>query len=494
MYKLKPLIVFGLIVLFVYLFYNHPPGLNILVFEVLLICCNLYYIKVKLTPRLITLLITFITTALLFVINYTTISLLFNLVNITLVVAYLNQPLLKSLLYPFIGGLKLFPKSAGIYLSDLSQRTALRNKPSLITIAIFPILIAVFYIFIYSASSPFFNNAINKAGIIIGNIFYWEIDYLQLFLLVVIGLFAITPFFYYNNNLRIFNKDIISKDYLTRIRQKNKRIKVLGLLNEYRSGIILFSLLNLILFVVNILDITNIWFGFEWNGQYLKQFVHEGTYILIFSIILSIGLILFYFRNNLNFYSKNNFLKFLAYAWLAQNAILAISVAIRNLWYIEYFALAYKRIGVIFFLIFTLILIITVIKKINQKKSYYYLAKVNSWSFFIILFSISLFNWDNIIAKYNLSNYKTSFVHWDFLAYLPGKTLHVLDISNEKIKEIEKAQENQFNFENIYLSPEEYREIIDKRKRKFINNWEGKGILSWNLAEYIAYKNLTSNN
>ncbi|MGI8893492.1 MAG: hypothetical protein ACR2GN_08525, partial [Bacteroidia bacterium] len=41
------------------------------------------------------------------------------------------------------------------------------------------------YTILYSVSSPFFNNALNHAGIFISNLFYWDVNYFQLFLLMV---------------------------------------------------------------------------------------------------------------------------------------------------------------------------------------------------------------------------------------------------------------------------------------------------------------------
>ena len=73
--------------------------------------------------------------------------------------------------------------------------------------------------------------------------------------------------------------------------------------------------------------------------------------IILISIIIS----LYLFRGNQNFYKKSVLLKKLALAWLAQNVILAFSVGIRNVHYIEHYALAHKRIGVFFFLLATII-------------------------------------------------------------------------------------------------------------------------------------------
>jgi len=109
--------------------------------------------------------------------------------------------------------------------------------------------------------------------------------------------------------IAIIHLDNQGSDFLKRRKRRGIiGFKTMGLLNEYRTAVFLFVILNLLLLIVNSIDIYWVWFNFEWNGQYLKQFVHEGTYLLIFSILLSLILTLYFFRGNLNFLKKNRWL------------------------------------------------------------------------------------------------------------------------------------------------------------------------------------------
>jgi hypothetical protein len=56
--------------------------------------------------------------------------------------------------------------------------------------------------------------------------------------------------------------------------------------------------------------------------------VHEGTYLLILCILMAMGVLLWFFRGNLNFLPDNERLRWLAHLWLAQNAMLALSVGV----------------------------------------------------------------------------------------------------------------------------------------------------------------------
>jgi len=261
--------------------------------------------------------------------------------------------------------------------------------------------------------------------------------------------------------------------------------------NEFRAAIFLFSCLNLILLLVNLIDINWVWFNFEWSGQYLKQFVHEGTWLLIASIIISMVLVLFFFRGNLNFFTRNKPLKYLCYAWLIQNCILAISVGIRNIYYIQHFALAYKRIGVLVFLALVLFGLITILYKIMNKKSAFFTTRVNALALYIVLLIMSLFNWDNIIARYNFSHYQTAFVHLDFLSELSDKALPDLVKTEDELAALSASQEALFHFDYQYMKPKQYAGIINSRIETFKHKWEEKSWLSWNYAEHVAYRQVT---
>ena len=63
-----------------------------------------------------------------------------------------------------------------------------------------------------------------------------------------------------------------------------------GLERERRVGILILCHMNGLLLIVNFIDITWIRVGFEApEGFNLKQFVREGTWLLVLSIVLSVS-------------------------------------------------------------------------------------------------------------------------------------------------------------------------------------------------------------
>ena len=108
----------------------------------------------------------------------------------------------------------------------------------------------------------------------------------------------------------------------------------------------------------------------------------------------------------------------------------------------------------------------------------------------VIMLVISLVNWDSLIARYNFSHYRTAFIHYDFLSALPDKTLPYLDKSKEELIAIDSSQQKLFRFPMKYMTSEEYYTEVEKKKSSFRSRWKEKGFLSWNYAEYAAYKSM----
>ena len=189
---------------------------------------------------------------------------------------------------------------------------------------------------------------------------------------------------------------------LTR-RRKVFRGSMLALKRQYQSGQWLLWMLNLLLLTVNATDLYYVWFRAENRGPAeLSQYVHQGTYLLIGAILLAAVVLLGYFRRNLHFYPHNQTLKALAYAWIGQNAVLSLSVAMRNYRYIEAYGLAYKRIGVFLFLACTVAGLIFLFLKVRDDRTFFYLQTRTALAVYCLLAPASMLSWDTLITRHNL--------------------------------------------------------------------------------------------
>lgn len=264
--------------------------------------------------------------------------------------------------------------------------------------------------------------------------------------------------------------------------------KNLALKTEYVIGIISFAALNLLLLLVNLIDISTLWLGYKPTGN-LSADLHEGTNALIFSILMAMVVIIYFFRGNLNFYSKSHILRSLVFAWMAQNLVLIVSVLIRDGYYIEYYGLTHKRIGVLVFALLCVIGLWTVYIKVAKQKTLFYLFKINGYIWFALLLAFSTVNWDVLIVKYNLSHAGSIAVDPDYLLSLSDKTLPVLDKNRAKLKAtFSRAPRTAVNTEDIFigLPPDEIQKQLDRRIGYFKERYARVSWLSWNLPDYNA--------
>ncbi len=260
---------------------------------------------------------------------------------------------------------------------------------------------------------------------------------------------------------------------------------------ERRKGILLLAMVNLVLAVVNIIDISWIWFGFEVEeGMSLKAFVHEGTYMLIISILLSMLILLYLFRGNQNFYWRSGILRTLAVVWVAQNFILGTSVFLRNYHYISFHGLAYKRIGVIVFLVLVLIGLITLFLKIRDRRSFFYLLRVNSWAAFTVMVALTLVDMDRLIVRYNLAHENQGEVDIDNYLALSDRVLPLLYGDLEKVEQqMRRHSMNRVRWVE-HLEPERFREVLDRRSKWFMEEYGKMHPLERSLALDRTYKEL----
>lgn len=497
-------------ILFTLLFYQKSLGLNLVVFELFIFL--LIFNDTKRSDRNHSFYwgVSLVTTTLLFTIfNHSVWSYIIHFLATFLFIGIINNPQIKSWFIQIGGAFAAAYTSVVFYFKggDNTEDEKRSRKTKIIwskwVMFIVPVIIIYLFIQFYGASNPVFQDAWEKVTNFIEDniLFIFENISYSVIITLLFGLFVSIYALYRVAYIAGRKKDEQSTDILQRVRfSKPYSRKRMALKYENQAAVFLFFTLNIILLMLNVLDIRNVWFGFQWQGQYLKEFVHNGTFYLIVSIIVSVILVLFYFRRNQNFYSKNKRLRILAILWLAQNLILIISVGLRNYYYIKYYSLAYGRIAVIFFLILAVVGIITVYFKVKQRKSVYYLLRTNTMAWMIVLTISAGFSWDKIIAKYNFKHANRSFVHLNFLSELSNTALPDLKQDYELIKDIDSDQIGNMlkvfkgssfsSFRTLYMTPERYVQKIDYRIAVFKKNWNKKSWLEWNYAEHKAYNRL----
>jgi hypothetical protein len=387
---------------------------------------------------------------------------------------------------------------------------SLKGARKSLRMLVIPVILLLLFSLLYRFANQVFDEFINDSLLAIGNFFERAFSWFSWdrFGFWIIGLFVTCGLLLKSSINWFSSTDHQKTDILRRKRNDLAAWKktgwydllvifigkvasgVMALRNENRTGIISLVLLNILLLAINTIDIVYVWFGFSRNSSTnFSESVHEGTGLLIFSILLAMMLLLFFFRGNLNFYKKNKWLRYGAYAWLLQNALLVISVLLRDYYYIAHDGLAYKRIGVLIFLSLVLAGLITVFAKIHNLKTTYYLLRINGWLAIIMLVVCSCINWDELIAKYNLARKDTIALDVKFLLTLSNKTLPLLQ---ENIAVLQQpAQIRGGEGEYLYRSSLTPLEVFENRKKDFMAEQGQHSWLSWNMADESVKRKLT---
>ncbi len=464
------------------LFYKQQWGINLFIFETPLFLVLYAYNKPLFSNRTPLLLLagSFLSMFAVLVTHSSLACVVHTLFFILLSGATL-QPIVNPAAY-FISTLEKVPEI--LLLPFSKQKTTVTDKnyktAFVLRATIVPLLIIVVFIFFYSLAVPRFDK-------LLGDFFQFfpQINFTTVWLFI--SGTVVTVFI-----LRIPKSNTVSDFDSTQLKtlQRSRstgrfRSLTLGLKKEHLSILILLAGLNILIAVINCLDIASYWFSYSpVSYEDMKVLVHEGTYLLIFCILLSVGVVLYAFRKNLNFYPGNKTIRYLGIAWMVQNGIMVLSVAWRNYWYIQSYNLAYKRIAVLVFLAATLFGIATVIFKIQQRKTGYNLLTVNSSFILVLLAALAFVNWDLLITRYNLAHKDTAYIHENYLVDMDNAALPAL-LEYSDVFDTPIIRQNGYNhLYRQYRDSGTYKRIIVAKSAEFMKEYNNRHWLSINLSDY----------
>jgi len=377
-----------------------------------------------------------------------------------------------------------------------------RKYGKLIRFAIIPLLFSIIFILIYSSANSVFSEVVGKFWKWLGTSITDFLDLIswQRFFFLLAGLY-LTGWIILKSRMDFFEKkenkceDELLRRRKTATEKRNDLLNsisrnlmgklgkgMLALKNMNTVGLLSLILLNILLLIVNGIDIAYLWFGFEYGKDVnLYKMIHQGTDMLIISILLAMAILIIFFRGNLNFYRHNKWLKYGSYAWIIQNCTLVFSVFLRDYYYISQTGLAYKRIGVLFYLLLVMTGLVTVFWKIYRKKTTYYLFRVNAWSVIILLVGATTVNWDEFIAAYNFRQKDKILMPVDYMLTLSNKAIPLLeqnaDVLREQLKKLEQLGFMKDPCEACVVNS------LQEKKEAFMNAQSGYSWLSYNLSD-----------
>ena len=510
---LKIVLLFTGAILFNIIFWQEKVAVNALLFDAFILLSVFYLYPAAFTkPAMKWLLLAHVIALVTLVIHNTILSKLAFSTTLLLVVVF-TQFLHRSVWYAAASAMGNYLLFVFSFFEDLQQikKGGIKSLgiKKVLRFLIIPLMIAAVFFFIYSFSNTVFQDVVNSIGMALQRFFtkFFEWFNWQRFGFLMLGLFITGGLLVKMKSNYFSEKEFNKHNDLWRKKHNLKRWKetamfdmltlfmgrfangVMALRNENTVGIISLTMLNVLLLFINAIDITYVWFGFTYTANLnLTQYVHDGAGMLIFSIVLAMFVLLFFFRGSLNFYKKNKWLRYGAYAWIFQNAVLVVSVLLRDYYYIAHMGLAYKRIGVLVFLLMVLMGLITVFIKIHKRKTAYYLWRVNGWFAIVLLVAASCVHWDETIAGYNLAHKKTIPLDIKFLLSLSDKTLPLLEKNKDVL--IEQKQEVHGEGDYLYRSTFSPLEVFEMRKKDFFEAQKTYSWLSWNASDAYVKETL----
>ena len=176
-------------------------------------------------------------------------------------------------------------------------------------------------------------------------------------------------------------------------------------------------------------------------------------------------------------------MRMLATAWIAQNFILGLSVFLRNYHYIHFHGLAYKRIGVVVFLVLVLVGLVTLYLKIRERRTLNYLLRVNGWAAFAMMVGLTTVNWDGLIVRFNLAHWNQGEIDVDNYLVMSDKVLPLLYADLPKVEaQMAHHRENRVRWVE-HLDPSTFRMDLDRKRQRFIRRFMKEDWRSWTLAD-----------
>lgn len=361
------------------------------------------------------------------------------------------------------------------------------NTIKWIKLSVIPLAIVAIFAIIYSAANPVFANKLDDLISNLGTYFSDIFKYYPFtrFLFIGFGLLLGIGIYYFKSLGLFDEREKNHRIDLVRKRSSVARIfPMLALKAEINGAIITIIMLNLLLLFLNMLDFNV--FIVQDSSSITGNFsdnLHKGTWMLIFSIFLSAAIVLYIFRGNINFYKNNRFLKLITYIWIVQNIILCFSVLIRVYHYILHHGLAYKRIGVVIFVIATIVGLITLIKKVQNTKTVSYLFRINGISIYSILVISAMFNWDVIIASHNFAHAQSKNIDYIFELNMSDKVLPILDQNREQLA-LNNTRYQGSNYSFSWTNHLTLLEKLDQRIDQFKSKQQKRSWLSFNYSDY----------
>lgn len=318
--------------------------------------------------------------------------------SVVITVIYSQYPTMNLVTYPVIFAINIltFPFRIFYFENWLPNTVFKASWKKWVTTAIIPAFFLLVFALVYATGSDLFSDFFKKI--------FFDINFIQIFVLALLAFFILFNLWcLWLPRIMIRVNDELNDDF-KETKQKTV-IPAFSLFDKNlkrRGGEITFILLNTLLLVFIISYNYEQFFAVGGNSS-LSDEIHQRIATVIVSILMAIGLILFYFKSKMNLRSEGKFLKTLSLIWILLNGLLVLSAFTKNGEYILNYGLTFKRISVIIFLFICLIGLFMTWYKIAWQKTNIFLINRMAWTLFFTFVINAPINYSWLVTKYNIT-------------------------------------------------------------------------------------------
>lgn len=318
--------------------------------------------------------------------------------SMVITVFYTQYPRMNMVIYPviFIINFLTFPIRV-FYFQDWLPKTVFRASwKKWITTVIIPVFSLIVFALVYATGSDLFSGFFKSI--------LFDFDFIQLIVLALLSFFIMFNLWclWLPRILIRVNSDLHNDLGETTHKSIIPSFSLFDKNLERRGGEVTLVLLNILLLVFIVAYNYEQFFAAGGNSS-LSDEIHQRIATVIVSILMAIGLILFYFKSKIALNAEGKLLKYLSLVWILLNALLVLSAFTKNGEYILNYGLTFKRISVFIFLIICLIGLSMAWYKIAHQKTNVYLINRMAWTLFFTMVINAPVNYSWLVTKYNIS-------------------------------------------------------------------------------------------
>ena len=386
--------------IFTLLFYNESVGVNLTIFGIVLTGIICYFFQDRFTSRsYLVLVIASVLSCIAFAwygdfVSFLALAL--SIVFLQFKTQETNMKIVQVFPLVFINGITSLGRM--LMFSQWLPKREIKNDfaKKMIAYFVIPAIFVGLFFAVYAFGSDHFSALFTNYDL---DLNIWEVIGIAL-----LGFYISFTFWNYWIPETFYEKNsFVDNEFNDENTIRNQRtFSFLDLDFERRSGEITLFFLNLLLLVFIVTYNYEQFFEVIEKSK-LSAATHERVNAVIFSTVMAVGVMLFYFKGGFNFDEKARNLKRLSKIWIFLNGILIISTMIKNSEYVSFFGLTYKRLGVYAFLMLVIVGLFLTFLKITKHKTNAYLLNQMVWYFYGTILLCSYVNWGNLITNYNIS-------------------------------------------------------------------------------------------